>query len=517
MGNLSGLNLRGICLLLALMLAPWQHAFAGASPGTTQPGDAVPAATILLRGEIDDYSRDAMIRRYHEARAAGAKIIILQIDTYGGSATAGLEISQFIKRQSDVHTVAFIPDKAISAGAMIALACNEIVMSPGATIGDCAPIMFRSNGSLEPMPPAERAKAESPILADFRDSAQRNGYDPLLAESMVAVDRVVHYVQNAATGQRKFVNDTEYTRLAGNDWIPVAGVPNPVDDGRQLLTVHAEMARRLGLCSEIVDSAQSLATGRGWNIVQTLAPGVGEFALQLLNTGWARMALIAIFVLSLKIAFSTPGHGIPEAGAMISLGLIVGVPLLTGYAQWWEIALIFLGLSLLAFEIFVFPGHFVSGALGLVMIVGGLVLTFVPREPLHPGILPHMPGTWLSLQRGLMFVAGGMFSSLLLWLWLQRYLPKLPYFNKLVLNATTGGDASTFASPGSEVAEPWPAVGAAGRALSELKPGGNAAFVDPATGQPRVTPVISDAGYLPAGAEIVVREVADNRILVRPA
>jgi len=30
-----------------------------------------------------------------------------------------------------VHVVAFVNDKAISAGAMIAMACNEIVMVPG--------------------------------------------------------------------------------------------------------------------------------------------------------------------------------------------------------------------------------------------------------------------------------------------------------------------------------------------------------------------------------------------------
>src|SRR5205085_10320993 len=133
-----------------------------------------------------------------------------------------------------LHTVAFIQDKAYSAGAMIALACDEIVMEPGSVIGDCAPIVYRSDGSLESLAPAERAKAESPILADFRDSAQRNGYDPLLAEAMVSVDRVVHYVQSS-DGQRRLVNDSDYARLLADSWKPVPGVPDPIDDGRSLL------------------------------------------------------------------------------------------------------------------------------------------------------------------------------------------------------------------------------------------------------------------------------------------
>ena len=58
---------------------------------------------------------------------------------YGGLVSAGLEISHFLKSQRDVHTIAFVGAKAISAGAMIAIACDEIVMAPSAQIGDCAP------------------------------------------------------------------------------------------------------------------------------------------------------------------------------------------------------------------------------------------------------------------------------------------------------------------------------------------------------------------------------------------
>ena len=79
-------------------------------------------------------------------RKFGAKNIILNLDSYGGLVTAGEEISRYIKRQSDLHTIAFVQDKAISAGAMIAMACDEIVMSNSATLGDCAAIVFGPTG-----------------------------------------------------------------------------------------------------------------------------------------------------------------------------------------------------------------------------------------------------------------------------------------------------------------------------------------------------------------------------------
>src|SRR5687768_6228569 len=177
-------------------------AAATTSAPTTAPARS--AVVITVDGQIDDYTKGVMVRRFERARELGAGTVILQIDTYGGLVTAGLEMSRFLKRQDDLHVIALVNDKAISAGAMIALACDEIVMSPGATIGDAAPIAMTPTGGLQGIGPAERAKAESPLLADFYESALQNGHDPLLAEAMVAVGRVVYYVEGPG-GQRRYV------------------------------------------------------------------------------------------------------------------------------------------------------------------------------------------------------------------------------------------------------------------------------------------------------------------------
>jgi membrane-bound serine protease (ClpP class) len=499
-----------LCLLAAGLLATSLRAQA-TQPAA--PAPSTPAAVVVLSGKIDDWERDMLFRRFEEARRAGAKTVILQIDTYGGLVTSGLDISRFLKQQTDLHVIAFVHNKAISAGAMIALACNEIVMEPGSTIGDCAPIVYRTDGTLEGLPPAERAKAESPILSDFRDSASRNGYDPLLAEAMVSVDRVVHYITDTA-GEKRFVDDATYKKLSEEGWKPVPGVRDPLDSSSELLTLSSDQATKVGLSKAEMSAPEALATARNINIITTLAPGAGDAIVEILASPITRLLLIVIFVGTLKIALATPGHGAPEAVAVISLGLLVGIPLLTGYAQWWEIALIFVGLALVAFEVFVFPGHFVSAVVGVLMIIIGLVFTFVGKEPTGPGFIPHMATTWASIQRGLLVVTAGLACSMVLWIWLNRYLPKIPYFNRIVLQPA-GGDPTLMGALGADVV--WPLVGTIGKAVTELKPGGSAEFMDNTINDTRVVSVVSDSGYLPPGSDVVVTESRGSFIVVRKA
>jgi membrane-bound serine protease (ClpP class) len=481
---------------------------------TTAPIVSNPAAIVELKGEIDDYTMRALERHFAQARAAGAHTVILQINTYGGLVTAALDISRFIKRQNDLHTIAFVDDKAISAGSMIALACDELVMENNSVIGDCAPIVFQTDGTLQALPAAERAKRESPILAEFRDSATRNHYDPKVAEAMVAVDRVVHYVEK--DGQRQFVDANEYTKLKAEGWTPVPGVPDPIDGQSELLTVHSDIAQRIGLSKGTFASPEALAQARGLNIIDTFSAGAGERLVELLNNPLARVLLIIIFIMSVKLALATPGHGAPEAVAIVSGALLLGVPLLTGYAQWWEIVAIFVGVGLLAFEIFVFPGHFLSGAIGLLLIIGGLVLTFVGQEP-GGGVLPKLPGTWEALERGLLIVTGGLVASFMLSLWLQRYLPKIPYFNRLVLTATSGGtDSPAKPQAAGLIGEIWPAPGTVGTAITDLRPGGSASFMDKTLGDTRLTSVVSDSGFVPARTNVIVREARRGYVVVRP-
>ena len=506
---------RALAVAIVLFASGWIVPGARAQVITTQPvtGPAVPAAVVGLAGEIDDYNRDSFFKRFRTAKADGAKTIIVEIDTWGGLVTAGLDISRFLKSQNDVHTIAYVNDRAISAGAMIAMACDEIVMKDIATLGDCAPIVRSADGTLQSLPTAERAKLQSPIAADFYESALRNHHDPLLAEAMVVTEVVVYWVEDPETHERRFVDQADYTQLTGEGWKPVkmVGVPQPVDTADKLLTVGTDEAVKLGLATGKAATVEQLAADRNLNVTESLHSGFGEAAIAWLNGGVVRMLLITIFGAAIYAAMHAPGHGTAEALAVTTLGLLLGVPLLAGYATWWEIVLILGGLAMIAFEIFVFPHAGVMILAGVVMMAVGLVMTFVGGDPGGYRIVPHLQGNVASLKHGLGFVTSGLIGAVVLCSWISRYLPKMPYFSRLVLSSVTGGQPVV-----NELTTPaWPAIGAVGRAVTPLGPGGSAEFPVASGAEFRIYSVVSESGYLAAGSPVIVREVGGGRLVVQ--
>jgi membrane-bound serine protease (ClpP class) len=269
------------------------------------------------------------------------------------------------------------------------------------------------------------------------------------------------------------------------------------------------------LAKAIEPTVESLASSRNMLVLATLEPSGGEQIIGFLGSTAVRALLTTIFLLSMYMALSHPGHGMPEVIAVVALAVLVGVPLLTGYAQWWEIMAILIGMVLLAVEIFVLPGFGVAGISGIILIALGLTMTWVGNEPPSiPGILPKLPGTWSALQTGFLVIVGGMACSLVLWFWLQKYLPSLPYLNKLILSGPSGAIDSTVVTGSTDTAT-WPLVGAIGKAVTDLRPGGSASFFDASLADARMTDVVSDSGFVRAGTEVVVREVTGNRVVVR--
>ncbi|HEV7299546.1 MAG TPA: hypothetical protein VGN72_09300 [Tepidisphaeraceae bacterium] len=521
--------MRNACFaILVLMLFCFgRHAVAQTAPAATSPAaTTMPATTapversavvIGLSGTVDNYNRDTLKKRFEEARELGAHTVILEVDTYGGAVTAALDISRFLKQQNDLHTIAFVSEKAISAGVMIAMAADELVMAPGAMIGDSAPIAMGGGGGMQPLPAAERAKAESPILADFYDSAIRNGYEPLLAEAMVSVGRAVYWVENGQ-GQRKFVGPDEYKSLKDAGWTDVPGVPVPVDAADTLLTVGTDLAAKLGLAKAVYPSIPAMVADRNLTVIATLQPAFGEKVMGWLSSDALRGVLMVVLMLSLYAALNTPGTGGPEAVAAICLSSLLVVPLLTGYAQWWEVIAILLGLVLIAMEIFVIPGFGIPGITGLVLVLCGLLMTFVPLEPgSAPIFIPSLAGTWQAVQTGLMAIVGAMLASIGLSFWMRRFLPRMPYFSRLILTDVAGGGGVMGTNPtlGND-ATAWPTIAARGYAVSDLRPGGVAKFHDDAVGTERTVNVVSDSGFVSAGSAIAVHEVGGNRVVVRP-
>ncbi|TWT42074.1 hypothetical protein RAS1_32020 [Phycisphaerae bacterium RAS1] len=512
---------RGTRIFLLLGLA------ALAAGPSTAPDAARSAslAVIPIKDEITDVLRRSVERRLEDARAAGAKVIVFELHTPGGLVTSALDICRLIKNlPADVTSVAWVNHEAYSAGAMISVACKKIYMSPSSAIGDCAPIMVSPTGGLEELPATERAKAESPVLQEFRDSAASNGYDPMLCRAMVTVGEEVWWIQSTTGDERRFVSAADKKKLiddvaeAERKWKTVESLADPksgreqplvqpVDRPDTLLTLSQSEAVAFGFASGIVGDLDDLVGKLG----QSGAPlyletsGWETFAMWL-NSPWVRGFLFMIVVVGGYIEFSHPGLMLPGITALVALAIFLGAPYAAGLADIWTFVLLGVGLALLAVEIFLLPGFGVAGILGGLMVLGAFLGTFIPREPGAPMFsLPNLQGTWDALKIGIFAMSGGLVMAMVGIVLVLRFLPQLPVVDKLILSnpsAEALAPQDPFASVGL--------VGDVGLVISDLRPGGQARFGN------EVVDVQSQGKYVEAGKRVQVIKRDGGSIIVRP-
>jgi membrane-bound serine protease (ClpP class) len=498
-------------------------------PQASQPSQAPHAAIITIKDEINDVTLESLKRRVAQARQAGATLVVFEMDTPGGLVHSALEICTFIKNTTDIKIVAWVNPSAYSAGAMIALSCNEVVMSSASKVGDCAPIIISPTEGLKELGGTERAKAESPILKEFRDSAHRRGYDPLLCEAMVRMGSEIWWLENGPGGERKFALKREKEQLmseADSAWRPVKTIHDPVSgadidlrqpivEDRDLLTLTQTEACVFGFAKAIVSNERELRArydiaGEMPRFEQNWAEGIADF----LSSPLIRTILMILIALGAYAEFQAPGHFLGLAVAVVALVIFLGAPYLTGLADVWEILLVLAGIILIGLEIFVIPGFGIAGIIGIMLLLIGLIATFVPVEP-GPVIIPRMPATWLGLKTGLQVVFGGLALALVGAWFLNKYLPKIPGGRELfpqpprdAAPAAASGPTDAYLTTGSgmqSVVQP----GETGIALTKLRPAGKAQI------NGRRVDVITQGQMLDEGCPVEVIEVSGIRIVVR--
>ncbi len=479
---------------------------AGLVPGgETAPAKATApyhAARIPIDGMIDDTLVTSVARRAKEAVETGHDLLIFHITSYGGMLTAGLDLSTEIERlaRRGVRTVAFVDSKAISAAALAAMSCQEIVMTPEASIGDCAPIAVSPVGGVTPLPDTEREKAESALRQRMETLAEEHGISPALGAAMVTLRVAVVRAKNRDTGQVRFVEEDKLFEL-GPEW-EKAGV---VDSPDTLLTVGSKQALEYGIARHVVDRLEDLYELYPIQGTIDLLPVTwSETAVQALNNMYVRALLVLVGLLGLYVEMNTPGFGVPGTIGLVAFGILFTASLLADNPNWLAPLLFVLGLLLLGIEIFVTPGFGAMGFTGIVLVVAGIIL-----------VLPNLsrwPQTafeWSQVYRSLALTAGTLAAfGVMVWL-LGRFFPRLPILRHLVLAPSTVSDGSSraAAAPIGAIAR----VGDTGKAVTNLRPAGKARFGD------RLVDVVTEGDFLAHGADVRVIMIQGNRVIVRPA
>jgi membrane-bound serine protease (ClpP class) len=501
-------------LLIALvMVGALQNVGWAADPNG--PEREVKAVVLPCKGLIDNALLDSIERRSEAAMNDGAEYLIYQIETYGGLVDAADSIAKYFIQTvgNRARTVAYVTTEAISAGALISVSCNDIIMRKNTTIGDCAPITL--GGKLEGV---EREKAESFVRAAFQRAAEANGYPELLLKAMVSMQIEVWRVKNLQTDQWEFFeadkkpDDPNLYDIANEE--EIVG-PN------ELLTLTASQAHEYGVARAVVDDLDGALSflekrdgvriARPVPVLQTLW---SEKLVSWLNSPAVMGVLVMLALLGVYLELSTPGIGLPGLVAVICFAIIIGSKYLTGLANWVEILVFITGIILLLMEFLVIPGFGVAGILGIIFVLVGLFGMFLRNAP---GQLPWPTSTadWSTLRSGVLGLAIGIGGFAIAAVLLSRYLPKLKMFSGLILVPTIsppgGGGAKVSMTAPPQRAGQGVKLGDVGEVAAKLRPAGKARFGEV------LVDVVATAEFIETGTKVEIIEIHGNRVVVKPA
>jgi len=442
--------LRYFLILCALLLG-----LAGFSASQSQ--NARPVVYVAKIGGMIDLGLAPYVERVlREAQANKATAVVLQINTFGGRVDAAVQIRDALLK-SPVQSIAFIDTRAISAGALISLAANAIVMAPGGTIGAATPV--QSSGT-ETKPTSE--KTVSYVRKEFSATAETRGRDKLIAEAMVDSDVVIPGVSDA--GKLLTLTTSEALKLGIADF-EAATLALALD--------------KLGL-----KDAEIRETKVNW----------AEEVVRFLTHPIVSSLLVTVAMLGIIIEIRTPGFGVPGALGLGSLGLFLWGHWLVNLAGWEELMLALGGLVLLLIEAFVLPGFGIAGILGILALAAAIILSTVGEG---------------STVQTLVIAAGRLGISLavamVLSLLMLRFLPRTRFGRQLILETDLDADSGFTSEPLSDHA----LVGKIGESMSSLRPAGIAVI------DGRRIDVVSDGDYIEPGQPIRVDHVDGNRIVVR--
>lgn len=425
------------------------------TPAPGQSGGGPLVYRVPVHGVIELGLAPFVQRSIHEAEAAGARAVVLDIETPGGRVDAAQQVVDAI-RNAELPVYAFVNRRAFSAGAMIALAADRVYMRSGAVMGAATPVTGEGQKAPE--------KIVSAMRSEMRALAEEAGLDPRVAEAMV------------------------------DEEIAIDGL---VEAGK-LLTLTTEEAARIGYAEEVPDlNALLAATGLATANVQATETNWAESVVRFLTHPAVAPLLLSLGFLGLVVEIKTPSFGLAGLVGLGSLALFFGSRYLVGLAGWEEVILLGLGILLITLEVLVIPGFGIAGIAGIAAVTGSVFLSLISHFATGAEML--QAAGILSLTVLVVVVAG--------WA-LLRHLPRSGRFTRsgLMLGNATSRETGYLSSVvRAEL------IGATGVAVTDLRPAGAAQVND------ERLDVVAEADWIPAGTPVRVVRSEGYRHVVRPS
>lgn len=298
-------------------------------------------------------------RAIDTAEKDDAKLIIFDIETFGGRVDAATQVKDAISG-TDIQTIAFINRRAISAGSLIALSCDKIYMTSGATIGATSVVDMSGEKQAE--------KSQSYMREEMAATAEQSGKNTAIARGMVDEELSFEYL--VVDGDSMKVDDIEGRK-----------------EGK-LITLTTELALKYKIADGTSESIEDILLDlsiENYDII-TLDENWSEDLVRILTDPVVSSLLTTFGTIGIISELYSAGWGIGGTIGIICLTLALGAGYLTKLASATDLLIIFSGLTLLLVEFVAIPGFGVFGIVGLVVLFYGLYLLLIPDVPVSDEI-----------------------------------------------------------------------------------------------------------------------------------
>lgn len=480
-----------------------QHAAAAAAEGkSTAPAEKKPAQpskaasfssrqsykgrVVVIPVGQDDLLLPArfefMKRTLARCNQDGAEAVIFNLDTPGGLAWDTTSLMMQDLQGLKARSFSYVNTRAISAGAMIAMATDTIYMAPASAIGASTPV----SGDGTALPQAERAKQNSAFMGMARTVVREKGHDVRIIEGMTDMNRglVINGQVIVPKGEIVTLDSAQATMLIDGKPLLAKGIIKSIDELKRIESLKGELitAEPTGFESIAIwvtrYAAILILIGLAGGYLEMQSPGFGL-------PGFVSVAAFALFFFGHYVAGSLAGQETMVVAAVFIVGIVL------------------IGVELLAA-----PGTILPGIFGFLCVMIALVYAMsgwemVPSSGGDAGSF-HLAAYATGFRRFALGVTGAAIIITLLCLW----LPDLRPFRSLILQTSAGGTLND--APAMQAAA-RAQVGDAATTRSALRPYGTIDIGG------RLIEAMAEGDYLQTGTAVRVREVRGEKIIVEPA
>lgn len=420
---------------------------------------------VPVEGTIDLGLAPFVSRAIEEA--GSMDVVVLRIDTFGGRVDAAVRIRDALLA-SKAPTIAFINRRAISAGALISIACDTIIMSPGGTIGAATPVQQGDGGEMK----ETSEKVVSYMRAEMRATAEAKGRRADIAAAMV--DRDIE-------------------------------VKDVIEKGK-LLTLTTEEATEIGFAEGKAATMEDLVAllNLGNAARSAYRADWGEQVARWLTDPMVSSLLMTFGFLGVLMELYSPGFGVGGIIGAACLALFFFGQYAAKLAGIEEFLLFGLGVGLLLLEVLVIPGFGIAGIMGMVLMLVSMVMAMMELNvPLEVSfeLGYFQEAVWSATVRLAVTIVLLTIGAAVL----AKYFPGSSIGERIILRMATrasNGYVSVEASYDH-------LLGQSGVAVTVLRPQGTAEF----TG--RRVDVASDGDFIEKGEAVEVVKVDGTRVVVK--